>query len=176
MLDSICFFRSLLLVRFPPIPRFIPAPRNDISSFVFSAGFSFKMASTSFHSVLFRFRQSRGQTTSFGSWKCRILLFARYLAFFSLFRLSKSFLSCSCLFLRVTTIMSSNQAGALDTSVQLICFLKYRGYIGKTVEPFFESVVSAKFFLGYRKYALSACFFGQFHLSRCVIWIYVWYE
>ena len=46
------------------------------------------------------------------------LLTARYPAFSSLLRISSIFFSCSCLFPWVTTITSSNQAGAQYPSVR----------------------------------------------------------
>ena len=88
------------------------APRNDFSSFLSSDGFSFNMASLlssfglipfssiSCPSHLFRFKKNSN-----------FLLLALYLAFSSLFKMSNSFFSSSCLFSRVTTILSSSQAG-----------------------------------------------------------------
>ena len=97
------------------------------------------------------------------------LLLARYPAFSSLDRTSNSFFSCCCLFPRVTTMMSSSHAGVLYSNVRLIFFLEDCGDIGKSVKPFFESVISAKFCSGNCEYTLSACFFGKFHLSVCVV-------
>ena len=95
------------------------SPRGMISVFfVFFGGFKFSIASTfsSIGLIPFSFISCPSHFVWFKK-NSDFLLLARYPAFSSLFNISNSFLSWSCLLPRVTTIMSSSHAGVLYSSV-----------------------------------------------------------
>ena len=94
------------------------APKNDLVSFDFSVGFNSKIASTFSSCDVIPF-SSISCPSYFVSFKKNsgFVLNARYPAFSSLSRTSKSFFSCSCLFPRATTVVSSNHAGVQYSNV-----------------------------------------------------------
>ena len=108
--------------------KYCNAPRNDFSSFVLFGDFSFCMASTfsSFGFIPFSSISYPSHLVCFRK-NSDFLLLARYPAFSSLDRTSNSFFSCSCLFPRVTTMMSSSHAGVLYSNVRSIFSWKIVG-------------------------------------------------
>ena len=103
--------------------RYCIAPRNDFNSFVLFGDFNFCIAST-FSSFGFIPFSSISCPSHFVCFKKNsdFLLLARYPVFSSLDSTSNNFFSCSCLFPRVNTIMSSSHAGVLYSNVRSIFF------------------------------------------------------
>ena len=117
------FFLSSFLDRSEKFRRnfamYSMAPRNDFRSFVFSSAFNFSMASTfsSFGLIPFSSISCPSHFVRFMK-NSDFLLLAQYPDFSSFFRISNNFFPWSCLFPRVTTIMSSSQAVVKYSSVR----------------------------------------------------------
>ena len=133
------------------------APRNDFSSFVFSGGFSFYIASTfsSFGFIPSPSVSCPGHFVLFmKNSDCFILI--RYPAFFSLFSTSKIFFSCSFLSPRNTSIITSNHAGVQYFIVRSMFSWNFvRISASQSIYTLSEYVVPADFSSGCYKNALS---------------------